>query len=79
MCIRDSLILADMNLPDGHGIELIARVREALGAYPVRMAALSADALPQQVEAATRAGYERYWTKPVDLSELLGWLDDLLC
>ena len=75
---RPDLILADMNLPDGHGLDLIVRVHDALPAHPVRMAALSADALPQQIEAALRAGFERYWTKPVDLSLLLAWLDDVL-
>jgi len=24
------------------------------------------------------AGFERYWTKPVDLTLLLAWLDDIL-
>jgi CheY-like chemotaxis protein len=76
--LRPDLILADMNLPDGHGIDLIARVHHALPAHPVRMAALSADALPQQIEAALSAGFERYWTKPVDLTLLLAWLDDIL-
>ena len=53
-------------------------VSSALGGRSVRLAVLSADAMPEQIDAATRAGFERYWTKPVDLSALMACLDETL-
>ena len=40
--------------------------------------ALSADATPGQVERAMQAGFDAYWTKPLDILELAGRLADAL-
>jgi CheY-like chemotaxis protein len=37
--------------------------------------ALSADALPEQINAAIAMGFEGYLTKPIDFRELLNVLD----
>jgi CheY-like chemotaxis protein len=52
------------------------RADPATAALPV--VAVSADALPQQVQAALAAGAVAYLTKPVVVPELLKVLDDCL-
>ena len=73
--LRPALVLVDLHLPDGDGFELLRRLRS--GADPVRSpcVVLSADAQPQQIERAMAAGFEDYWTKPIDLAGFLGALD----
>ena len=72
------LVLMDMNLPDSNGRELIARVRAEPRTAGLRCIALSADAMREQIEAARRAGFDDYWTKPIDVARVLGALDQLL-
>ena len=72
------LLLIDMNLPDTTGIELIRRLRADPALRALRCVALSADALAEQVQAARAAGFDDYWTKPIDLLQVLGKLDALL-
>ncbi|MFN6996168.1 MAG: ATP-binding protein [Aquincola tertiaricarbonis] len=68
--LQPDLVLLDMQLPDMHGLEVLRR----LGADPrtaqLPVIALSASAMPQEVEAATRAGAQAYWTKPIDFAKL---------
>jgi PAS domain S-box-containing protein len=73
--LRPALVLVDLHLPDGDGFELLRRLRS--GADPVcsPCVVLSADAQPQQIERAMAAGFEDYWTKPIDLAGFLGALD----
>ena len=75
---RPHLLLLDLNLPDIGGIELLQRLKDdpAFAAMPVVV--VSADALPAQIDAAMAAGADRYLTKPVDVAELLGLLDEML-
>jgi CheY-like chemotaxis protein len=40
--------------------------------------ALSADAMPHDVQRGLAAGFDRYIAKPVDANELIGALDTLL-
>jgi len=66
---RPALALVDMNLPDTTGIALLPRLRAACP--QMHCIALSADTLPEQIEAALAAGFEAYWTKPIDLHRLI--------
>jgi hypothetical protein len=69
------LMLVDMNLPDMNGVQLAHRLREDPALRDVRLVALSADALPEQIASAMASGLDRYLTKPVDVQELLRVID----
>ena len=69
------LMLVDMNLGDMTGIELAQLLQRNRSTRDVRLVALSADAMPAQIEAATRCGFEGYLTKPIKVGELLAVLD----
>ena len=70
------LMLVDMNLGDMTGIELAQLLQRNRSTRDVRLVALSADALPAQIEAATRCGFEGYLTKPIKVRELLAVIDN---
>ncbi|MEO7850627.1 MAG: PAS domain S-box protein [Rubrivivax sp.] len=69
------MMLVDMNLGDMTGIELADALRADAATARIRLVALSADALPQQINAALAAGFEDYLTKPIDFRELLNVFD----
>jgi CheY-like chemotaxis protein len=61
------LILCDLGLPDGTGIELIEEVRKARATPAI---ALTGFGMQQDVERAERAGFDAHLTKPVNLQKL---------
>jgi CheY-like chemotaxis protein len=69
------LMLVDMNLGDMTGIELAHLLHRDRATRDIRLIALSADAMPEQIEAAMRCGFESYLTKPINFRELLAVLD----
>jgi PAS domain S-box-containing protein len=73
--VRPALVLVDMHLPDGDGFELLRRLRNCSDPVRSPCVVLSADAQPQQIERALAAGFEAYWTKPIDIAGFLGALD----
>ncbi|MHA7816883.1 MAG: response regulator [Pseudohaliea sp.] len=68
---RPALVLMDINMPGMSGYELLERLREdeALKAIPVL--AVTANAMPQDVERGRQAGFADYITKPINLAALL--------
>jgi CheY-like chemotaxis protein len=58
---------------DGH--ELLRGLRAAGHRGPV--VALSANALPDAVAQARAAGFDDYWTKPIDVNRFLAGIDRL--
>ena len=72
------LVLLDMHLPDISGLELLRHLKADERTADIPVVVVSADALEQQIDAAFAAGASHYLTKPVDVSELLTVLDDLL-
>ena len=64
------LLILDINLPGMNGIELLAALRDRGGCEGIPALAISADAMPEQVERGLEAGFARYLTKPIDLQEL---------
>jgi hypothetical protein len=77
MARRDppDLMLVDMNLGDMTGLELASALLESPQTADLRLVALSADALPEQIRATLAAGFETYLTKPVDFRKFLDVLD----
>jgi PAS domain S-box-containing protein len=71
------LLLVDMNLSDTTGLELIAKMRNTECLRDRLCIAVSADALCEQVDAARRAGFDDYWTKPIDVDRILEDLSQL--
>jgi PAS domain S-box-containing protein len=65
------LMLVDMHLGDTTGLELAQVLRGDPRTARIRLVALSADALPEQIRRALSQGFEAYLTKPVDISALL--------
>ena len=66
------LIMLDMNLPDTNGIALLDSMQEYRG--EAQFLALSAEAMPHQIDSAISAGFDFYLTKPLQLSELFSYL-----
>lgn len=75
---RPDLVLIDMNLPDMHGLTLIETLRRDPKTRALRCIALSADAMREQIDAALAAGFDDYWTKPIDVPRVLADLARLL-
>lgn len=64
-------ILMDMNLPGISGREAQRRLRQDPATRDIPIIALSANAMPLDVEAALQAGFVRYLTKPLNIKEFL--------
>ncbi|MCU0773575.1 MAG: PAS domain S-box protein [Ideonella sp.] len=75
---RVDLILLDMHLPDGTGLDVLAALRADPALRSVPVVVVSADAMASQVDAALAAGASAYLTKPVSVSELLRVVDQRL-
>ena len=69
------LMLLDMSLGDMSGMQVSNALRAEAHTAGIRLVALSADALPEQINAAMAAGFEDYLTKPIDFRELLDVFD----
>lgn len=69
--VQPQLALIDMNLPDMSGLEVLRRLRDDPATARLLCVALSADAMGEQISAARAAGFDDYWTKPIDLTRLL--------
>jgi len=75
---KPDLILMDMSLPVLDGWEATRRLKEDLTTAHIPVVALTAHALSNDRERATRAGCDAYETKPVELSRLLETIEKLL-
>jgi CheY-like chemotaxis protein len=70
------LILLDMELPDMKGLDLYRHLREDVRTAHIPVVAISASAMPHQVQAALDAGMRQYITKPFSYKELIKMLQD---
>jgi PAS domain S-box-containing protein len=72
------MILMDINLPGMSGIETLALLREDPETAIIPVIALSANAMPDDIEWGLQAGFFRYLTKPIKLNEFMSALDEVL-
>ncbi|MBG6082026.1 PAS domain S-box-containing protein [Rubrivivax gelatinosus] len=64
--LQPDLILLDMQLPDIDGHEVMRRLRAQPATATTPVVALSANAMPEEIQRALSAGMIDYWTKPLD-------------
>lgn len=74
---RPDLVLLDINLPVMDGFEVIKRIREAMG-DTLPIIAVSANAMPKNIEKSMAAGFDAYITKPIDVQKLLTEVNNFL-
>jgi CheY-like chemotaxis protein/anti-sigma regulatory factor (Ser/Thr protein kinase) len=74
---RPDLILVDMQLPDIDGHEVLRRLRADEATAGIPCISVSANAMPEDIERALKAGFDDYWTKPLDLRVFMHSLDTI--
>jgi PAS domain S-box-containing protein len=72
---RPQVILMDINLPGISGIEALRILREDPLTAHIPVVALSANAMPRDIEKGLQAGFFRYLTKPIKVNEFMQTLD----
>ena len=72
------VILMDINLPGISGIEALAILSRDQATAHIPVVAISANAMPHDIEKGLKAGFFRYLTKPIKVNEFIDTLDEAL-
>ena len=88
LCARDGLqgitlarihqpkvILMDINLPGMSGLQALTIMRDDPATRHIPVLAISANAMPSDIEKGLQAGFFRYLTKPIRVNEFMAVLD----
>ena len=75
---RPALILLDINLPDMDGYAVMECLRESPLTRDIPVIAISANAMPQDLERGKAAGFANYLTKPLDIGQFLSVVESTL-
>ena len=72
---QPDVILMDINLPGINGIQALKILAADPATAQIPVIALSANAMPRDIEKGLEAGFFRYLTKPIRVNELMDTLD----
>jgi len=75
---KPDLILLDINLPGMDGFEVLSLLKQRTATKNTPVIAISANAMPKDIEKGLEAGFDEYITKPININELLVAVDDKL-
>ncbi len=75
---QPEVILMDINLPGISGVEALMILRGDPTTAHIPVVALSANAMPRDIERGLQAGFFRYLTKPIRVDEFMDTLDATL-
>jgi CheY-like chemotaxis protein/nitrogen-specific signal transduction histidine kinase len=75
---RPDVILMDLNLPGLSGLEVLAQLRREPETARIPAIAVSANAMPADIDRALAAGFARYLTKPIDIGQFNEAIDAML-
>ncbi|MDO9164805.1 MAG: ATP-binding protein [Rhodoferax sp.] len=75
---QPDVILMDINLPGISGTEALKVLREDPATAHIPVLALSANAMPRDIERGVEAGFFRYLTTPIRINEFMEALDTAL-
>jgi CheY-like chemotaxis protein len=74
--VRPDLVITEMHLPDVTAYEVLQSLRGDLATKSLPCIVLSGDAMPAHIEQALAAGFDGYWTKPIDIWQMMQKIDD---
>ena len=72
------VILLDINLPGMDGYRVMKKLREHGSTTSIPVVAISANAMPRDVERGRQAGFYEYLTKPINVMNLMTVLEDAI-
>jgi PAS domain S-box-containing protein len=72
---RPDVILMDINLPGISGLRALRILMDDPATAHIPVVALSANAMPRDIEKGLEAGFFRYLTKPIKVNEFMDTLD----
>ncbi|WP_312512828.1 ATP-binding protein [Massilia sp.] len=75
---RPEVILMDLNLPGMSGFEVLKQLRSDPETAAIPVVALTANAMPRDVERGLAAGFYRYLTKPIDIDKFTEAINSIL-
>ncbi len=75
---KPDVILMDINLPDITGFEVQKILRTDIITANIPIIAISANAMPLDIERGLKAGFFRYITKPIKVDEFMKAVDEAL-
>ena len=78
MAQRPDLIVLDICLPGMDGFEVLGALRADSRTQSTPVIAISASAMPNEVEKGLRAGFRRYMTKPIQIAKFERIVEELL-
>ena len=67
--VKFDLVVLDINLPDMSGLEALAHLHKSPETKDIPVIALSANAMPGQVQKGLEGGFRYYLTKPINIRE----------
>ena len=75
---KPDLLLLDINLPEMDGYQVLEIVRQTAELQELPIFAITANAMPEDIERGTQAGFNEYLTKPLNIKYLHELLDQYL-
>ena len=75
---RPDVVLMDINLPDISGLEALVVLRGDPATALIPVIAISANAMPHDINRGRQAGFFEYLTKPIQVNEFMRTLDAAL-
>jgi PAS domain S-box-containing protein len=75
---QPTVILMDINLPGINGVEALKVLRRDPATSHIPVVAISANALPRDIQSSLEAGFFRYLTKPIKVKEFTDTLNAAL-
>jgi PAS domain S-box-containing protein/excisionase family DNA binding protein len=75
---KPDLILLDINLPGMNGFEVLKQLKQKNITNGIPIIAVSANAMPVDINKALEAGFDDYITKPIDVTAFLLVVDKIL-
>jgi CheY-like chemotaxis protein len=72
---QPDVILTDINLPDINGFQVLKILNSDPVTAHIPVIAISASAMPLDIERGLKAGFFRYITKPIKVNEFMDAMD----
>ena len=72
------LVLLDINLPELDGFEVLRILKDDEDTCDIPVIAVSANAMAGDIKKGLEAGFINYITKPIDVTQMLLAVDDVL-